>query len=240
MCVLSGYSSLKQLAYVLLPALAISFGVAVAVTHMAGHRIHTWEDMWAVNLRIGLLNLHQFIVLASLLNGVALMILNLSVPVVYQCIDPLIRITVAAVKADSAFQWTWVVLAGVGNLVCATLYHSVNQCNSPSEAQDRDLIQQLKKVEALYVEIRWLSLSSQVEAAEVEAAGAEVEAADVKDEAAETEAAGAEAEAAGAGAEGAGAGAEADFASSVLCYILHIPVIFLAMLPACGYVSAGV
>ena len=240
---------------------------------MAGHRIHTWEDMWAVNLRIGLLNLHQCIVLASLLNGVALMILNLSVPVVYQCIDPLIRITVAAVKADSAFQWTWVVLAGVGNLVCATLYHSVNQCNSPSEAQDRDLIQQLKKVEALYVEIRWLSLSSQVEAAETEGAGAEaeaagaeveaavaevqaagaeveaaeteaasaeVEAAGAEVEAAETEAASAEAEAAGAGAEGAGAGAEANFACSVLCYILHIPVIFLAMLPACGYVSAEV
>merc|ERR1740130_171000 len=111
------------------------------------------------------------------------MILNLSVPVVYQCIDPLIRITVAAVKADSAFQWTWVVLAGVGNLVCATLYHSVNQCNSPSEAQDRDLIQQLKEVEAA---------DAKVQAAETEAAGAEVEAAGAEVQAAGAEGAGAE------------------------------------------------
>ena len=109
-----GYTSFKQLTFVLLPVLFAALGIAVATTR---HIQHTQVDKWILN--IGLHSpVQSWHLLALFSIGICLATLNLSVLDILKsksCIDPLIQTTVAAVKTDHAFQWTWIFLVLLGN-----------------------------------------------------------------------------------------------------------------------------
>ena len=125
MFVCVGHTSFKQLTFMLFPALVAAFGIAFVATQ---HTRQTGVLQW--NLHIGLHSpVHVWQLMALMSTGVCLVTLNLSVSDIFNtgCIDPLIRTTIAAVKADPTFQWLWVFLVLLGNVAFGTVHWNLEQ-----------------------------------------------------------------------------------------------------------------
>ena len=193
----TGYSNFKQLVFVLLPILVGAFSVAVAINR---RNKFAWHDKWI--LRIGLHSqLRVQGVLSLALIGVVLVVLNLSVPSIYQCVEPLTSTTIVPVEADTAFQWSWAILGCLGNLVCGTICRNTRENDSQKAARTTQrwlqvlnsrMVGSCTPRQALFA-WRTKSLSEHAEPTAVR---------------------------------------------TLLFYILHVPIILLAMIPACGYVTA--
>jgi len=123
--VYAGHTSFKQLTFMLLPALVAAFAIAIVATQ---HTRQSGVIKW--NLQIGLNSpVHVWQLMALTATGVCLVTLNLSVSDIFNtgCIDPLIRTTIAAVEADHTFQWLWIFLVLLGNVVFGTVHWSLEQ-----------------------------------------------------------------------------------------------------------------
>ena len=194
-----GHTSFKQLTFMLLPALVAALGIAVVVTQ---HTRQTGVLQW--KLHIGLHSpLHVWQLMALMSTGVCLVTLNLSVSDILNggCIDPLIRTTIAAVEADQTFQWTWVFLVLLGNMVFGTVHWNLEQNSEQDTARSTE---------------RWLRFLT-----------SEVDAVAMQDRA--VTAWRNNSMPSNRRVEGLG--------RMMLSRLLNIPVICLAMLPACAYVS---
>ena len=105
----SGYANFKQLMFVKLPVFVMLFGAAVAATTRS-------SSIWSCRegLHVGLhspLPCHSM--LASPVLGASLVVLNRFSGDLFKkggCIDPLLHTTLAPVEANSAYQWTYVIL----------------------------------------------------------------------------------------------------------------------------------
>ena len=129
--IFSGYTGFKQMFWIVLPVLVTSHLIVIFVVlkSSAGGSGQFWK-LLKEYLRLGALwkrsqneasetyvYSRPFCAQLALLGiGLALVLLNVLTPGVFDqgCTDPLVRSTIAPVKAQTAFQWLWLTLsAGV-------------------------------------------------------------------------------------------------------------------------------
>ena len=104
----AGHTDLKQLGYLTVPGLVIIFGLAFAINQ---YNLPTPMAYWMPKdqLYIGINSpVSVYSLLAFMLIGVCIIILSLATQDIYKldgCVDPLSRISLAAVEVNSKFQW---------------------------------------------------------------------------------------------------------------------------------------
>ena len=130
----SGHTNLKQLLFVLLPVVIVWF-LAIAFQQSGTRQMF---DNCSHKFRIGLHGpLHIAFFAALGLIGVSFTTINLLTGNVFTsngCIDPFINTTLAAVEADTVFQFCWVALNGFSIALSGLIYRAVVRGDSQKQA----------------------------------------------------------------------------------------------------------
>ena len=143
----SGYTSFKELMWVVLPGLILLHFVTVALA------ASSYKESVTAYLQRGLqLTQRQALAGGTLVSvlehsirplcllalcGVAMIILNNVAPSIYKehggCEDPLVRFTAASIKTGTVFEWLWSIIASICSVCGAYLYWNTKHCDSSNE-----------------------------------------------------------------------------------------------------------
>eukprot|EP00656_Telonema_subtile_P004296 TRINITY_DN1194_c0_g1_i15.p1 TRINITY_DN1194_c0_g1~~TRINITY_DN1194_c0_g1_i15.p1 ORF type:complete len:1243 (-),score=233.02 TRINITY_DN1194_c0_g1_i15:64-3792(-) len=141
-----GYTSLWQLAFVTIPFfVAVHTAVVLfAVSSRFGLSVSAVKSYFFPQQVCGHMNVHIQLyrslnrtMLRLLVLGLCFVLLNALSPGVFDsgCTDPLLRTSIAPIKAGVAYQWTWVVLSSLMMAVAIYLFYLLGSSDQDARAR---------------------------------------------------------------------------------------------------------